>query len=355
MARLPVGAVSTLRPVIWRRWREARDGAAVAPAEDPFADLLEDAPVMALLVDRDRRVVAANAAARRFFDIEGDRLPASLVEATREGRLEEMLRLGRPDGEVRLAHRPRILQTRVAPGPRLGDSLLFLTDITELRRLRTVRQEFVANLAHELRTPLTSLRLAAESLADAPAPARRRFADRVLREADLLAAIVDNLRQLTEIESGGVALDLGPVDVGAVLREAADRVPERRVELSAPADLRAVADRSKLAQVVGNLVDNADKFSPAGAPIELSVRPEGDEVVIDVRDHGPGISPEHWERVFERFYKVDPMRPRDVTGSGLGLAITKHLVLAMSGRVWTAAARDGGQVFSVALTRFTGP
>ncbi len=309
---------------------------------------------MALLLDVSGRVHAANSAARTFFAIDPARLPSSLVEATREARLDELLRNGRAEGEVRLSHRPRILQTKVVPGPRPGDAVLFLTDVTDLRRLQTVRQEFVANLAHELRTPLTSLRLAAESLDGAPEPARRRFADRVIREADLLAAIVDNLRELTQIESGGVVLDLAPVELAGVLREAADRATGRRVEVDAEAGLAAMADRSKLAQALANFVDNADKFSPPSAPIEVTAVVEGREAVIRVRDHGPGISPEHWERVFERFYKVDPARSREAGGSGLGLAITKHLVLAMGGRVWTEAARDGGQVFAIALPVFTG-
>lgn len=310
---------------------------------------------MALLIDADLRVQAANWAARDFFAIDPDRLPVSMVEATREGRLEELVRQGQIEGEVRLSHRPRTVRTRIVPGPRPEDSLLYLTDVSDLRRLQTVRQEFVANLAHELRTPLTSLRLAAESLAGAPPAARRRFADRVVREADLLAAIIDNLRQLTEIESGRMMLELGPVDVGDVLREAAERAGPRRVDLAVEPGVRALADRFKLAQVLANLVDNADKFSPPGAAVELSAEARGGEVIVRVRDHGPGISPEHWERVFERFYKVDPMRPRDMSGSGLGLAITKHLAIAMSGRVWTEAAFDGGQVFSVALPVFINP
>lgn len=341
--------------MIWRRWRELRSSDVVADADDPFDDLLERAPIMALLLDDAARVLAANGAAREFFAIDLARLPASLVEATREARIDELFRLGRPEDEVKLAHRPRVLRSSISPGPRSGDSILFLTDVTELRRLQTVRQEFVANLAHELRTPLTSLRLAAESLTDAPAPARRRFADRVMREADLLAAIVDNLRELTQLESGGVVLELGAVELADVLREAADRPIGRRVDVNVERGLKVVADRSKLAQALANLVDNAHKFSPPSALIELSAVPENGEVIVRVRDHGPGISPEHWDRVFERFYKVDPARPREAGGSGLGLAITKHLVLAMGGRVWTEAARDGGQVFALALPLFTNP
>lgn len=336
--------------MIWKAWRERTAESPVEPP-DPFQDLLEDAPLLALLIDARERVVAANAAARAYFAIDPERLPGSLLEVTREGNLGDLLRQGRPDGEARLVHRGRVVASRVAPGPRPGESVLFLTDVSDLRRLQTVRQEFVANLAHELKTPLTSLRMAVESVAGAPPEARQRLVERSLKEVDHLAAIVDNLRQLTEIESGDLAVAREPVPVSGLLREVAERVTSRPIEVTADAELAVEGDRSKLAQALGNLVENAVKFSPSGTPIELSAEAVGGEVAIHVRDHGPGLSPEHWERVFERFYKVDPARPRDVPGTGLGLAITKHLVLAMGGRVWTEAAHDGGQVFSLALPR----
>jgi two-component system phosphate regulon sensor histidine kinase PhoR len=334
--------------VIWRLWR-TRAGAAVPEHEDPFEDLLEDAPVMALLIDVRGRVLAANAAARAYFRIDARQLPSSVIETTREGGLSEQLRLGRPEGELRLVHRQRVVTTLVVPGPAVGDSLLFLTDVTELRRLQTVRQEFVANLAHELKTPLTSLRLAVESLDVAPADARQKLVQRALKEADQLSAVVDNLRLLTEIESGGVTVQPSRIGLAGLLQEVAERAAPRQVEVDAARDLTVEADRAKLAQALGNLVENAAKFTPSDTPVELSAELSGQELLIHVRDHGPGISPEHWDRVFERFYKVDPARPRDVPGTGLGLAITKHLVLAMGGRVWTEAAPDGGQVFSIAL------
>ena len=338
------------RRVIWRRWREARATPAAPEPDEPFADLLEEAPVMALLVDGENRVLAANRAARAYFGIDLDRLPLHVAEVTREARLDELLRQGRPDGEARLTHTQRVVISKLVPGPRSGLTLLFLTDVTELRRLQTVRQEFVANLSHELKTPITALRLAAESLeGHPPEDARHRFTDRIVIEADRLAAIVDNLRQLAEIEAGRALVDSSPVEVEAVLREVTQRAGGRPVELAVSEGLVVEADRAKLAQALGNLLDNAAKFSPPGTPIEVSAEPAGGEVRITVRDHGNGISPEHWDRVFERFYKVDPARNREVHGTGLGLAIVKHLVLLQGGRVWTEAAPGGGQLFGMAL------
>ena len=308
---------------------------------------------MALLLDRDRRVLAANGAARTFFSVDVTRLPMGLLDVTREGRLLEALRAGHPEDELRLTHRQRTVHVRLVPGPQPGDTLMFLVDLTELRHLERVRQEFVANLSHELKTPLTSLRLAAESLTGEPEPPtadRRVFAERVLREADHLASVVANLRQLAEIEAGQLELGLSAFDVRDLVMEAASRLRlDNPLELHIPAGTRLVADRSKTAQALDNLLDNAAKFSQPGSPVEVEATRTETEFRLTVRDHGPGISPEHWPRVFERLYKVDPARSRAGSGSGLGLAITKHLVLAQGGRVWTEAARDGGQVFGLAL------
>jgi two-component system phosphate regulon sensor histidine kinase PhoR len=337
--------------LIWDRRHPIEPEPPSPAARDSFADLLENAPVMALLIGTDSRVVAANRAARDFFDIDPSRLPASLVEVTLESRLFEIVNSGELQGEAQLVHHRRIVQTRLVPGRREGEAILFLTDITELRRLATVRQEFVANLVHELKTPITSLRLTAESLLGDPLPKdRRRFADRLVREADLMSKIIDNLRRLGDIETGVMALDMNEVDLAELVNDSVARLRlERPVHATIPPNLTVTTDRAKIVQALDNLLDNAAKFSPPGTAIDVEVTPSSTEVVISVRDRGPGISPEHWSRVFERFYKVDRARPRESGGFGLGLAITKHLVQVLGGRIWTETAREGGQVFYIAL------
>jgi signal transduction histidine kinase len=315
-------------------------------------ELLDEVPLMVLVLDARMVVERANRAARDFFEIALESIPDSLIILTRELRLESAIRHGGDlHAEIRLVHRPAIFQVTVVPGLSPGEVVAFLTDLTELRRLQTVRQEFVANLSHELRTPITSLRLAAESLAgELTDVARRRFAARALKEADHLAAIVDNLRQLAEIEAGKRALKRTRFDLAELVTEVGRRIGvDRVVKVNVEEGLLIHADREKLAQALANLLDNAAKFSPADKPIEVLATLIETEFVVSVRDHGPGISPEHWDRIFERFYKVDPARSREMPGSGLGLAITKHLVLLMGGRVWTEAAADGGQVFALAL------
>ncbi|HVH62475.1 MAG TPA: ATP-binding protein [Candidatus Dormibacteraeota bacterium] len=315
--------------------------------------MLEGAPIMALLLDEGATVVRANKTARDFFAIDSSRLPASLVEATLESRLFDIVQSGVEQSEAQLVHHRCTVQTHLVAGPKVGESILFISDVTELRRLSTVRQEFVSNLVHELKTPITSLRLTAESLNGDPLPRdRRRFAERIVREADLISKIIDNLRQLGDIEMGTMAVDISKVDIGELITDSVARLgPERPVHLSVPDGLVIETDRAKLIQAIANLLDNAAKFSPPETAIDVQVEALEEELVISVRDRGPGISPEHWSRVFERFYKVDRARPREAGGFGLGLAITKHLVQVLRGRIWTEAAREGGQVFSIALPR----
>jgi two-component system phosphate regulon sensor histidine kinase PhoR len=337
--------------VIWDRRREDDLRFPKPPPHDAFGEVLEDAPPVALLLDATNSVLRANRAAREFFAIDAERLPASLVEVTLESRLIEVVSNGAPHAEVQLVHHRRTVQTHLVPGPHAGETVLFIDDISELRRLATVRQEFVANLVHELRTPITSLRLTAESLLGDPMPKdRRRFAERIVREADLINKIIDNLRQLGDIETGAMAVDVSRVDISELVSDSVARLGlDRPVNLSVADGIVIETDRAKLVQALANLLDNAAKFSPPGTAIDVEAGLLGNEVVLSVRDRGSGISPEHWSRVFERFYKVDRARPREAGGFGLGLAITKHLVQVLGGRIWTEAAREGGQVFYIAL------
>ena len=337
--------------MIWER-RRAEDQIPQEPiAHDSFSEALEAAPVVALLLDMESRVLRANKAARDFFDIEASRLPASVVEVTLESRLFEILAGDEAQAEAQLVHRKRTVQTHLVPGPDPGQRILFLVDVTEARRLATVRQEFVANLVHELKTPITSLRLTAESLlSDPPLKDRHRFAERLVREADLISKIIDNLRQLGDIETGVRAMDISTFDLAELVTDSIARLGlERPVNATIPTGISLRTDRAKLVQALNNLLDNAAKFSPPDTAIDVSAGNEGGELIISVRDRGPGISPEHWSRVFERFYKVDRARPREAGGFGLGLAITKHLVQVLGGRIWTEAAPGGGQVFHIGL------
>jgi len=232
-------------------------------------------------------------------------------------------------------------------------------DVTELRRLERVRREFVANVSHELKTPLTAIRgfaetLQAEGLSEAQ---RHQYLDVVLRHARRLSALIDDLLELSRIEGRQGFLEAVPVDVGALarglLRDLGPRLKARtlQVDIRAEGAGRAVADRRALEQVLLNLLDNAIKYTDPGGRVVIRVRDDGDRVRTDMADTGIGIPEGDQLRVFERFYRVDKARARDLGGTGLGLSIVKHLVQAMDGEVYVESKEREGTTFTVLLPR----
>jgi signal transduction histidine kinase len=224
-----------------------------------------------------------------------------------------------------------------------------LSDVTDLRRLETVRRDFVANVSHELKTPLTAIAGYAETLvAESPSP----FAETILANAHRMQRLVDDLLDLSRIESGSWRPESVSVNVEAAAREAwepfAERALERRIQFgtAVPPDATAIAaDPEALRQVFTNLFDNALRHTPPGGQIRVSAEPASDhtdEVIVQVTDTGTGIPAEFLTRIFERFYRVDPGRSRHEGGTGLGLAIVKHLVEAHGGRVGASSTVGRG-------------
>lgn len=239
--------------------------------------------------------------------------------------------------------------------------LLTIQDLTQLRRLETVRRDFVSNISHELRTPLASLRALVETLRDGALddpPAAQRFLDRIETEVDALAQMVQELLELSRIESGQVPLHLQPAAVSEIILPPVERLQPQaeraQVDLviDLPAGLPSVqADAVRMHQVVTNLVHNAIKFTAAGGTITVQAKVEkkraGQQVIISVNDTGVGIPAEDLPRIFERFYKAD--RARSGGGTGLGLAISKHIVQAHDGRIWAESSREQGSTFYFSL------
>jgi two-component system phosphate regulon sensor histidine kinase PhoR len=232
-------------------------------------------------------------------------------------------------------------------------------DITELKRFERMRTEFVANVSHELKTPLTSIKGFVETLqggAFKEPETARRFLDIISKHADRLETLVDDLLTISSLESKELAMDLEKENVGNILqsvvglsRPQIERF-HHRLEVDIPDDLPPVkADRRRIEQVFLNLLDNAVKFTPQGGKIAVSARAEDGFVRIDVRDNGIGIESEHIPRLFERFYRVDKARSRELGGTGLGLAIVKHIILAHNGKIAVASKMQEGSTFSVFL------
>ena len=233
-----------------------------------------------------------------------------------------------------------------------------LNDLTEVQRIDQVRRDFVSNVSHELRTPLASIQAMVETLHEEPtmrAGDRATFLDRIQGQVTRLGTLVDELLDLSRIESGAIELRPEELDLGGLVAEAASALRERAGESTLqfnlpPVGVTAVeADRFSLVRVITNLLDNAVKYGATGASVDVTTETEGDVVVLRVRDHGPGIPPADLQRVFERFYKSD--QSRSGRGVGLGLAIVKHLVGAHGGQIEALNAEGGGAEFRVRLPR----
>jgi two-component system phosphate regulon sensor histidine kinase PhoR len=269
--------------------------------------------------------------------------------------LAQEVRLFAPEELVFDAHAAPLMQDG-----RVAGALLVLHDITRLRRLEQVRRDFVANVSHELRTPLSSIKGYAETLLagaiDDPEN-RLDFVRTIEEHANRLTKLVDDLLDLSAIESGHRAPRLSTVDLTAVLAETAHGfapiAEERRVKLEVaeppPGLPRAMADPDQLRQILANLLDNALKYTETGGAVAVSAEAWKDGVRVTVRDTGVGIPEADLPRVFERFYRVDKARSREAGGTGLGLSIVKHLVEAQGGEVSVESRQPGGSAFRFTL------
>jgi signal transduction histidine kinase len=238
----------------------------------------------------------------------------------------------------------------------LGGAVTTFLDITEIRRLEQVRRDFVANASHELKTPLTSIRGFAETLleGDPPEGLRREFLSSIRKNTLRLQHLVDDLLDLSRLESGGWTAGRDEVAIGAVAREAwhelRELAAEKEIEFHVEGDAMGVADHQGLVQVFGNLMENAIRHVDRGGHITIRVAtPTPGGVEISVADDGEGIPSRALPRIFERFYRADSSRARDFGGTGLGLAIVRHLVGAMGGEVWADSELGKGTTIRFTL------
>ena len=318
----------------------------------------------AVVLDNHDRVLSASAAARSFGLVKGDQLMM--------GELLALARQVRRDGEIRegeievsgsaFGGRRTSFAVRVAPlGSSVGGGgliLLLAEDQTESRRVEEVRRDFVANISHELKTPVGALALLAETMEEAAEDpeAVRRFAGRMRQEASRLTYLVQDLITLSRIQAAEPVPDPNPVELSAVLAEVLDRcrmkASARGIELAWSCDdgLAVLGDEDLLVTALRNLLENAVAYSPEKTRVMVSATRDGaSSAQISIADQGIGIPERDLERIFERFYRVDPARSRATGGTGLGLAIVKHVVAAHSGKVTVWSKEGVGSTFTLHL------
>ena len=236
---------------------------------------------------------------------------------------------------------------------------MVLHDYTEVRRLERVRKDFVANVSHELRTPVAILQASAEALAEGAIEDPEyaiEFLEAITRNAKRMSMLIDDLLKISRLEEGRLSIAREPVSlvelVEQVLVVLRPRLGarHRHMDVAVHPDHYVLADAGALEQVLVNLVENTRKYTPDGTPVVIRSRKlRSGALRLEVADQGPGIAAHHRDRIFERFYRVDPGRARTVGGTGLGLAIVKHLVEAMGGTVGVAANQPRGAIFWMVL------
>ena len=369
------GIARTSRELRERHARELRE-------RSELATLLEAVTEGIVQVDADGRIVRANEAGRRLLRLPAHALGRTVGSMVRHAELRSVLERGAPGGAEVVLDDRRILVSSTPQED--GGAVVTFVDLTDLRRMEEIRRDFVANASHELKTPLTSIRGYSETLlsGDVPVAEQRQFLDTIARNAERLQRIVDDLLDLSRLESGRWQPDLVAVPVPAVAAASwqpfAERARRRGVawEIDADDPALATADPHALEQVFTNLYDNALRYTPADGRISVNVRAEAPAdppsatsaasaagaargagprprqwMLAEVADTGSGIARDALPRIFERFYRVDPARSRAEGGTGLGLSIVKHLVEAMGGVVTAESAVGKGTTIRLWLPR----
>ena len=337
--------------------------ALITNERDRMATILSNIDDAIFMVDGDSRITAMNQAAEKIFQTQMNKaMGHTFIEVVRDHEINRILQRclssrRQQTGAVEIKPQKRSLAVIASPLPGDGGCLMHIQDLTELRRLEMVRRDFISNISHELRTPIASVKALAETLSEGaiedPAVAKD-FLNRINIETDKLAQMVQELAELSHIESGEAPLNKRRFNIADAIGHVADRLRAQadraglKFDFAIPSGLPAVmADEARVEQVLVNLIHNAIKFTPSGGRISISAKVRDTDILVSVADTGPGISPDDLPRIFERFYKADKSRTSE--GTGLGLAIAKHIVEAHGGKIWADSVERKGSIFSFTL------
>lgn len=320
-------------------------------------------------VDIQGRVLVANPAFSKLFGVEGEIVGRPLLEVLRHTGLNQILQqvlktqeeavdeitTWDPEERVFEAHGMPLVEGTVCVG-----ALFVLHDITRIRKLEKIRKDFVANVSHELRTPLASIKGFAETLREGGIDDEKNrlgFVKSIENHADRMTDLVDDLLDLTAIESGQRAPTKEPLDLTEMVDEVIDSLKQlaARKNVTLMSEVKNIApvpfDKKQIKQVLTNLLQNAIKFNKEKGTVTIRAKDETDTLIVSVTDTGIGIPPSDLPRIFERFYRVDKARSREMGGTGLGLAIVKHIIEAHGGRLTVESTQGEGSTFQFTLPK----
>jgi two-component system phosphate regulon sensor histidine kinase PhoR len=361
-AVLPCRVGVALEDIFLRHQELAREIAQQRESRETIFSAMADG---LLVADARRRVVLLNDAARRMFNLSSPVAPGEpVLEVLREPSLDRLVEKAletNSAAEIDFTAGHKNVAIRASAVPMRGESgvVVLFHDMSEAKRTDEVRREFVANVSHELRTPLSILRGYIETLLHDPDITRDEL-NRILRimerHSDRLGLIANDLLTLAQLESDRPNLQVSKVNLTALVtnmaRDWENRFAQKQLKVSLDLDAAVMpihADEARLHEILYNLIDNAVKYSRTGDEIRLAAVPEDGSVVLIVSDTGPGISREDLPRIFERFYRADKSRSREVTGTGLGLSIVKHIAQLHGGAVEAASDPGKGTTIRVRL------
>jgi len=337
--------------------------AALADERDRFSTVLEGMDTGVMSLDQTHRVTMANPAAQRILSRTDPLVDHNLMEVWQSPAIHELVEeawnVGTSVHEIEiLTPTRRVLRVNGTANETDQTLILVMDEITKLRALETIRKDFVANVSHELRTPVSVIQANAETLLGGALSDEKSgplFLDAIMRNARRLGQLITDLLDLAQLESGNYRIKVKPVPLGTLLDNVIESLSEKAdskgMELISKWEDTQTAwlDERAFTQVFSNFLDNAIKYTPDGGQIVIGSQVDGPIVRIHVEDNGPGIEPRHHGRLFERFYRVDTGRSRELGGTGLGLAIVKHLALSMGGRVGVESIEPHGSRFWLEL------
>ncbi len=340
----------------WEQTLSDRDGQRLR-----LSTVMQSMSEGVLVIDNRQRITMINTPACRMFDLEHSGCPGKLlIEVIRHPEIEEWSRNCSSGLEFTVGNKSYLAHgSPLENGKKESDIVIVITDITDYKRLENVRKDFVANVSHELKTPLSAIIGYSQALHEGNYQNTEQmndFLERIHRQSERMNRIVNDLLALSALETGSYQINLRPVPLRELLQRAVENIQQQADQKqqvmsvkNIPDILQIKADEVKMVQALTNLLDNASKYTPEKGRIEISVESSENSIRIKISDNGSGISSEHLPRIFERFYRVDKGRSRELGGTGLGLAIVKHIAELHGGKMGVESVLGKGSTFWMEL------